>query len=90
VSSSTVSRVCEQIKAQFDACCRRRLDEVKLDYLFLDGSQALGPSGLPSERTTSPVSTTCLNRRRSSRTCWSGAPPKSLATMCPSLPAGGR
>jgi transposase-like protein len=33
-----VSRVCEQIKVQFDAWCARRLDEVKLDYLFLDGS----------------------------------------------------
>jgi transposase-like protein len=38
VSRSTVSRVCEQIKTQFDTWCARRLDEVKLDYLFLDGS----------------------------------------------------
>jgi transposase-like protein len=38
VSRSTVSRVCEQIKIQFDAWCARRLDEVELDYLFLDGS----------------------------------------------------
>jgi putative transposase len=38
VSRSTVSRICEQIKEQFQAWCRRRLDEVKLDYLFLDGS----------------------------------------------------
>jgi putative transposase len=38
VSRSTVSRVCEQIKTQFDAWCARRLDEVELDYLFLDGS----------------------------------------------------
>jgi putative transposase len=38
VSRSTVSRVCEEIKAQFDAWCARRLDEVELDYLFLDGS----------------------------------------------------
>ncbi|MDX6331909.1 MAG: putative transposase [Streptomycetaceae bacterium] len=38
VSKSTVSRVCEQIKTQFDAWCARRLDEVTLDYLFLDGS----------------------------------------------------
>ena len=38
VSRSTVSRVCEQIKTQFDTWCARRLDEVKLDYLFRDGS----------------------------------------------------
>jgi putative transposase len=38
VSRSTLSRVCEQIKIQFDAWCARRLDEVELDYLFLDGS----------------------------------------------------
>ncbi|MBV9651293.1 MAG: IS256 family transposase [Pseudonocardiales bacterium] len=38
VSRSTVSRVREEIKTQFDAWCARRLDEVELDYLFLDGS----------------------------------------------------
>jgi transposase-like protein len=38
VSKSTVSRVCEQIKTEFDAWCARHLDEVTLDYLFLDGS----------------------------------------------------
>jgi putative transposase len=37
VSRSTVSRICEQIKDQFQAWCRHRLDEVELDYLFLDG-----------------------------------------------------
>ena len=38
VSKSTVSRVCEEIKTQFEAWSMRRLDEVELDYLFLDGS----------------------------------------------------
>ena len=38
VSKSTVSRVCEQIQAQFEAWSARRLDDVELDYLFLDGS----------------------------------------------------
>jgi len=38
VSKSTVSRVCEEIKDQFEAWSRRRLDDVELDYLFLDGS----------------------------------------------------
>jgi putative transposase len=38
VSKSTVSRVCEQIKDEFEAWSSRRLDDVTLDYLFLDGS----------------------------------------------------
>jgi putative transposase len=38
VSKSTVSRVCEQIKNEFEAWSARRLDAVRLDYLFLDGS----------------------------------------------------
>jgi putative transposase len=37
-SKSTVSRVCEAIKTEFDAWNARRLDGVELDYLFLDGS----------------------------------------------------
>jgi putative transposase len=38
VSKSTVSRICGEIKTQFEAWSQRRLDEVELDYLFLDGS----------------------------------------------------
>jgi len=38
VSKSTVSRVCEEIKTQFEEWSKRRLDNVELDYLFLDGS----------------------------------------------------
>jgi putative transposase len=38
VSKSTVSRICAEIKTQFEAWSARRLDEVGLDYLFLDGS----------------------------------------------------
>ena len=38
VSKSTVSRVCEEIQAQFEAWSARRLDDIELDYLFLDGS----------------------------------------------------
>src|SRR6185312_12160141 len=30
------------------------------------------PQGAPSDRTISPVSTTCLNRRKSSSSCWCG------------------
>ncbi len=38
VSKSTVSRICEQIKDQFQDWSRRRLDGLTLDYLFLDAS----------------------------------------------------
>jgi putative transposase len=37
VSKSTVSRICAEIKTGFDGWSERRLDDVKLDYLFLDG-----------------------------------------------------
>ena len=38
VSRSTVSRICEQITAQYTAWQARPLGEVELDYLFLDAS----------------------------------------------------
>ncbi len=38
VSKSTVSRVGEQLKTEFEAWSRRRLDDITLDELFLDGS----------------------------------------------------
>ncbi|MEW6477651.1 MAG: IS256 family transposase [Actinomycetota bacterium] len=38
LSKSTVSRVCEAIKGEFDAWKHRRLDDVHLEYLYLDGS----------------------------------------------------
>ena len=38
LSKSTVSRVCEAIKTEFDAWKRRDLSAVTLEYLFLDGS----------------------------------------------------
>jgi putative transposase len=41
VSRSTVSRICEEIKDQFEAWSRRRLDGLRLDYLFLDGSHVM-------------------------------------------------
>jgi putative transposase len=40
VSKSTVSSICGQIKEDYQAWTQRRLDEVRLDYLFLD----TGPS----------------------------------------------
>ena len=38
LSKSTVSRVCAAIKAEFDKWSQRRLDDLMLDYLFLDAS----------------------------------------------------
>lgn len=38
LSKSTVSRVCQAIKEDYDAWARRSLADVELDYLFLDGS----------------------------------------------------
>jgi putative transposase len=38
VSKSTVSRICTDIKEQFETWCQCRLDAVELDYLFWDGS----------------------------------------------------
>jgi putative transposase len=38
LSKSTVSRVCEAIKDEFDTWKTRDLSEVSLEYLFLDGS----------------------------------------------------
>lgn len=38
LSKSTVSRVCEAIKTEFDTWSQRRLDDLALDYLFLDAS----------------------------------------------------
>ena len=38
LSKSTVSRVCQAIAEEFEAWSSRRLDELELDYLFLDAS----------------------------------------------------
>src|SRR5512132_3833950 len=38
LSKSTVSRVCQAIAAEFAAWSQRRLDDLELDYLFLDAS----------------------------------------------------
>ncbi len=38
LSKSTVSRVCEAIKTEFDAWKKRDLSDIALEYLFLDGS----------------------------------------------------
>ena len=47
ISKSTVSQVCQAIKAEYDTWARRRLDDVVLDYLFLDASLFPDASRLP-------------------------------------------
>ncbi len=49
VSKSTVSSICGQIKEEYQAWTQRRLDEVRLDYLFLDASFFRMHPGSPTE-----------------------------------------
>jgi transposase-like protein len=49
ISKSTVSSVCQAIKEEYEAWARRRLDGVKLDYLFLDASFFRMHPGSPAE-----------------------------------------
>jgi putative transposase len=49
VSKSTVSAICGQIKDEYQAWMERRLDEVRLDYLFLDASFFRMHPGSPAE-----------------------------------------
>lgn len=49
VSKSTVSRVCQAIKDEFDAFRRRDLSPVELEYLFLDASHFRYHQGAKAE-----------------------------------------
>jgi putative transposase len=49
ISKSTVSAICQQIKDEYEAWSGRRLDEVRLDYLFLDASFFRMHPGSPAE-----------------------------------------
>jgi transposase-like protein len=49
VSKSTVSRICERLRHEFAAWNQRRLDDVELDYLFLDGSHFRYHDGADAE-----------------------------------------
>jgi putative transposase len=49
ISKSTVSAICGQIKQEYERWARRRLDEVVLDYLFLDASFFRMHPGSPAE-----------------------------------------
>jgi hypothetical protein len=49
VSKSTVSAICQQITEEYERWAHRRLDEVTLDYLFLDASFFRMHPGSPAE-----------------------------------------
>jgi putative transposase len=49
VSKSTVSRICEQVKEEFDIWKVRSLTDLELDYLFADGSFFRMHPGAPAE-----------------------------------------
>ena len=49
LSKSTVSRICEAIKDEFEAWRNRDLSGIALDYLFLDGSHFKFHPGAPAE-----------------------------------------
>jgi transposase-like protein len=49
VSKSTVSAICAQIKEEYEAWAKRRLDGITLDYLFLDASFFRMHPGSPAE-----------------------------------------
>jgi transposase-like protein len=49
VSKSTVSRICEAIKDEFDTWKTRDLSGIELDYLFADGSYFRMHPGAPAE-----------------------------------------
>lgn len=49
ISKSTVSQVCQAIKTEYDTWAKRRLDDVVLDYLFLDASFFRMHPGSPAE-----------------------------------------
>ncbi|HJW62042.1 MAG TPA: IS256 family transposase, partial [Actinomycetes bacterium] len=38
ISRTTVSRICQRLRAEFDTWCRRDLSKTHIDYLYLDGS----------------------------------------------------
>jgi putative transposase len=49
VSKSTVSAICQAIREEYQAWAQRRLDEIRLDYLFLDASFFRMHPGSPAE-----------------------------------------
>jgi putative transposase len=90
LSKSTVSRVCEQVKDEFTRWRERRLDDLALDYLFLDASHFKMDPGARAE----PVLAAWGSPPRASR-YWSrsarvvASPPTPGATSSASSPPAG-
>jgi putative transposase len=59
ISKSTVSEVCKAIRAEYQAWAHRRLDEITLDYLFLDASFFRMHPGSPAEPILAAWGITC-------------------------------
>jgi hypothetical protein len=55
ISKSTVSSVCQQIKDDYEAWSRRRLQDIVVDYLFLDASFFRMHPGSPAEPAASEI-----------------------------------
>ena len=97
VSRSTVSRICTEIKVQFEAWSARRLDDVELDYLFLDGSHftyhansaaepVLAGWGIDTDgNVTVPGPYTYTGVRDLVRICWAASIPERMAGFIPPL-----
>lgn len=66
ISKSTVSEVCKAIRAEYQAWAHRRLDEITLDYLFLDASFfRMHPGRRPSQSLPPGASPPPANRSSS-------------------------
>ena len=87
ISKSTVSSVGGQIKEEYAAWARRRLDDVVLDYLFLDASFFRMHPGSPAEPVLAGWGITTVASLRSS--AWpraAGNPPTPGVTSSPTSP----
>ena len=70
ISKSTVAQVCQAIKTEYDSWAARRLDDVVLDYLFLDASFFRMHAGSPAE----PVLAAWGSAPRASPSAWAWPP----------------
>jgi transposase-like protein len=91
VSKSTVSRICEQIKVEFDTWRTRDLSPLALDYLFVDASHFKMHHGARSEpvlvayspaATVEPIAST----RATSSAVNSGRPTSRCSSITPQQP----
>jgi putative transposase len=82
LSKSTVNRICQVIKEEFDAWQRRDLGEVELEYLFLDGSHFRMHPGAPAE----PVLCAWGSPPRARPCCWGWRLGPARATTLGRLP----